>query len=185
MRLCAELPTAGSLDVNLETAMLSCIACRCLIKQLQLQDTQRSAPAAVHYKLCCTCSGPQLTCTWYRWESDVNVYSQVMSPRQIDCCLQDSTAEQMVAATQPEDGSASTAPAAVHATQLLANACTLWRRGACCLSIGDQHSQHCLQDAPWPPHPLTGTRKPRVASTSNLEALQAESLAKGCSGQRT
>jgi hypothetical protein len=43
MRLCAELPTAGSLDVNLETAMLSCIACRCLITQLQLQDTTQHA----------------------------------------------------------------------------------------------------------------------------------------------
>lgn len=32
-----------------------------------------------------------LTCTWYCWERDVNVYAQIVPPRQINCCLQVST----------------------------------------------------------------------------------------------
>jgi hypothetical protein len=47
-----------ALSCQLQAVKTSIFACTCLTTQLQLQDTQRSAPAAVHYKLCCTCSGP-------------------------------------------------------------------------------------------------------------------------------
>jgi hypothetical protein len=78
------------------------LPCNCHVPLLALSQTCSgcctpwdAADCTAGLRCCCrgACTNPAnlLTCTWYRWESDVDVNTQVPPPRQIHCCLQVST----------------------------------------------------------------------------------------------
>jgi hypothetical protein len=49
----------------------------------------KSSAAAVVSRACRVLTNrAELTCAWNAWEGDVHMYAQIMSPRQINCCLQ-------------------------------------------------------------------------------------------------